>query len=189
MRGLTVAALAVALAAGTTACSGGIEDDLGPSGGSTGGGTNVVDPLPRFSTWRGCEAEGAPLSSRGGRLAMPGAEQTGAPLPADMMPVAATICGVGWDGTGKEIHVEERVSGWDKLVDLAEALRLPDAPDLPAGGQECAGKPGTVPWLVVHDTAGNWVRPRIPVDRCGDARPEVAAAMVTLDANSVSDFG
>jgi hypothetical protein len=99
-------------------------------------------------------------------------------------PVAAIVCGAGPrsrpDGGSDAVIFEDHVGG---LTVLVAAVRLPDEPPLPEPSAEdelpvmCHLGDVGVPWLVLLDAQGRWVRPGIPRSACDGPRHEVTAAL------------
>ncbi|MEU4156438.1 hypothetical protein [Actinoplanes sp. NPDC026670] len=108
-----------------------------------------------------------------------------APLPHfgdAFRPVAAVLCREDTqrrtDGGTDAIAVEDRA---DDVADLIAALRLPD--ELPPSSDPsdpeliCTADGYLAPRLVLLDSQGRWVRPRIPRDTCDKPLAEATAAM------------
>ncbi|GAA0812860.1 hypothetical protein [Spirilliplanes yamanashiensis] len=147
------------------------------------GGTPPAGPGPSAAPavpvagrgWVSCAALAAPV---------PPAD-AGPPLAADFVPVAVTLCrqgerrrpGGGTDAVERELRSTE-------VAALVAALRLPDAE--PSGGA-CTADLVLPPFLVLHDAAGRWVRPAVPVDGCAKPRPEVVAALGALPLTTVAE--
>ncbi|WP_430782850.1 hypothetical protein [Actinoplanes sp. G11-F43] len=107
------------------------------------------------------------------------------PLLGDgFQPVAAVICAVGTrerPGGGTEIVASEsRATG---LGALLAGLRLPDAT---VGAEVCTMDLPSVPWLVLVDADGRWIRPGVPIDECGKPRTEYREAFYALTTTEVS---
>ena len=106
------------------------------------------------------------------------------PLTGDFRPVAAVICGSRIErrpGGGEDLlAVEERAGDVTALVD---ALRLPSEERTDGF---CTMEQVTVPWFVLLDEQGRWIRPGVPADACGKPRPEVRAAFDQLRTERVS---
>lgn len=99
-------------------------------------------------------------------------------LDAEFAAVAAVVCGAENqqrpDGSRWEVATEERAAD---VTDLVAALRLPDVARRQGLCQQ--DFPG-VPWFVLLDASGRWVRPGVPLDDCGKYRSEVRAAVAGL---------
>ncbi|GGN45555.1 hypothetical protein FHR83_008400 [Actinoplanes campanulatus] len=105
-------------------------------------------------------------------------------LDDSFQPVSAVICGN---------TVKERPSGGsdyvafesktDDLSALLPALRLPDV-DYDA--EACTADLPAVPWLVLLDAQGRWVRPGVPIDDCGKPRMEFRNVFEKLQTTEVS---
>jgi hypothetical protein len=131
-------------------------------------------------SWAGCPAATAPgkaeLLKAGEALSLP-------PLGADFLPVAAVLCGTETQqrpGGGSDVVRAERRA--HDVTALVTALRLPDEPR--AG--VCTAEMPFVPWVVLLDATGRWVRPGIPVNACGKPRPEVLDAYRNLHTEVVA---
>ncbi|MDG4760501.1 hypothetical protein [Micromonospora sp. WMMD710] len=117
----------------------------------------------------------------------------GRPLDALAMPRLGTDFTVS-----AAIHCQRepkrRVDGGEDLVltegratdvtALLAALRLPDDTTTV---EACTADMPWVPNLLLLDALGRWIRPGLPVDDCGKARPEVAAAVRGLRLTTVSE--
>ncbi|GIE86480.1 hypothetical protein [Actinoplanes regularis] len=98
-------------------------------------------------------------------------------------PVAAVVCGMsmrerpggGWEMVAEEARV-------DDLTTLLPALRLPDEA---ATAAACTDDLPAVPWLVLLDSDGRWIRPGIPIDACGKPRGEFREAFGKLATTTV----
>ncbi|MBO3737376.1 hypothetical protein [Actinoplanes flavus] len=105
-------------------------------------------------------------------------------LDDSFQPVSAVICGA---------TVKQRPSGGsdyvafesktDDLGALLPALRLPDV-DYDA--EACTADLPAVPWLVLLDARGRWVRPGVPIDDCGKPRQEFRDVYGALRTTEVS---
>jgi hypothetical protein len=104
-------------------------------------------------------------------------------LDSDFIPHTVVICGQETqrraDG-GQDLVLTERRG--DDVAALVAALRLPDEPRV---GPCWDTMPGA-PWLALVDAGGRWTRPGIPLDGCGDVRPEVRAALDALPLVTVA---
>lgn len=133
--------------------------------------------------WTSC-ADAAPEMTTAGQRVGAGDAAALPRLAADFTPVAAVICQLETqqrpDGGQDRVATERRA---DKVDALVTALRLPDEP--PTDGP-CTTKAVIPPWLALVDADGRWVRPGLPVDRCGKPRPEVRAALGALPLTTVA---
>lgn len=130
------------------------------------------------SPWESCEAAGAPVPPV---LVLPDEQAPLPRLPEDFAAVAVTTCGRMYTDQGVvagERHTDDRAA----VEALAATLLLPD---LPREG-DCAAWADFVPWFVLHDSAGRWVRPGTPHDECGRTRAEVHTALDALPLTTVS---
>ncbi|MDP9794636.1 hypothetical protein J2S43_003148 [Catenuloplanes nepalensis] len=125
----------------------------------------------------------------GARMVPPiGSDQgDGARLPADFVAVAVTTCGAEFaarpDGGQDIVMAEKRTEDPAAVAALAAALLLPD---LPGTAPACTADAVVLPWFVLHDANGGWVRPGVPHDDCRKPRREVLAALSALRGSSVS---
>ena len=140
-----------------------------------GGGELTVHPR-----WESC-ADAFPADGP----AVDGQDALSSPrLDDGFQPVAAVICGTEQQkrpGGGSDlVAVEERA---DDLTALVRTLRLPDEDptDLP-----CTSEAPFVPWVVLLDEQGRWVRPGVPADECGKPRHEVRTAYDQLRTERVT---
>jgi hypothetical protein len=174
-----VAALVV-VAAALAGCGGQGVDGGGP-GPERSPGEARVRPA-----WTSCDADGpGPVATPGAAALDAGYDALTLPrLGDDFAAVAAVLCGN---------HPARRPDGGDDLVAserratdvaaLVAALRLPDEP--PTNGA-CTLDLPAVPWLVLLDARGRWVRPGVPQDACGKPRVEVRRAVEELRLIPVS---
>ncbi|TDC40042.1 hypothetical protein E1211_02045 [Micromonospora sp. 15K316] len=99
-------------------------------------------------------------------------------------PVAVVVCGQETqqrpDGGQDRVLTERRA---EEVDGLTAALRLADEP--PTNGL-CTRELSVAPWLVLVDADGRWVRPGLPLDRCGKLRSEVRDALAALPMTTVS---
>ncbi|WP_345511536.1 hypothetical protein [Phytohabitans houttuyneae] len=158
---VAAAVLAVSLAAGTAAVLG------------SPGADKAAAPPAATPAGIACPAD----------LAVP----DGAPrLAADFSPVAVTVCRDETrrraDGGLDLITVELR---GDRVAELTAALRLPDL-DATRGACRTMLR-RSVGWFALHDAGGRSVRPRAPLDECGNARREAAEAFAALPLTRVAD--
>ena len=105
-------------------------------------------------------------------------------LDGSFAPVAAVVCDRRAqrraDGGEDMVATESRA---DDIADLVAALRLPDeAPTTEA----CTMDLPTVPFFVLLDAQGRWVRPGTPLDSCRKIRIEVRRAVTDLKSTLVS---
>ena len=100
--------------------------------------------------------------------------------------VAAVVCGA--DNQNQPNGSEYLIGTEDRAGDVAElvaALRLPDEPN--TRGMCTADNP-TVPWFVLIDAQGRWVRPGVPRDQCSKQRAEVRVAVKSLNLARTSTW-
>ena len=167
-----VATLAIGLALMLTAagCAGTV-----PAGGEpASAGGLVVHPR-----WESC-ADAYPEDGS----AVDGQDALSSPRLDDVFqPVAAVICGTEQQqrpGGGSDlIAVEERA---DDVTALVSTLRLPDEEPTDLA---CTLEAPLVPWVVLLDEQGRWVRPGVPVDECRKPRHEVRTAYDQLRTERV----
>ncbi|MEU5567861.1 hypothetical protein [Micromonospora musae] len=99
-------------------------------------------------------------------------------------PVAVVVCGQETqqrpDGGQDRVLTERRTEEVDALT---AALRLADEP--PTDGP-CTMEMPLAPWLALVDADGRWIRPGLPLDRCGKLRAEVRDALAALPMTTVS---
>jgi hypothetical protein len=107
-------------------------------------------------------------------------------LDADFIAVGAAVCGAQTqersNGSRYEVATEKRTA---EVADLVAALRLPD---IPRRQGLCEQDNPSVPWFVLLDAQGRWVRPGVPQDDCGKHRPEVRTAVDDLTLTRVSSW-
>jgi hypothetical protein len=107
-------------------------------------------------------------------------------LGGDFTPDAVVICGQEAQrsvGGGEDLMATERRS--NDVAALVTALRLPDEPETVTA---CTADAELLPWLALVDADGRWVRPDIPVGRCGKSRPEVREALGALSLTTVASW-
>jgi hypothetical protein len=116
-----------------------------------------------------------------------GASADGLTLPrlgTDFVATAAIVCATQPerrpDGGEDLLQVESRA---DDVTALIAALRLPDQADTQ---RACTMELPVVPWLVLLDAAGRWVRPGLPKDECGKIRIEVRQAIGALKLTRIT---
>jgi hypothetical protein len=118
------------------------------------------------ASWTSCAEEFKPNTADWGRYP--------ALLGDGFHPVSAVVCAQEErdqpDGGRDRVEVESRVDDIDAIV---RTLRLPDQP---RSGGVCADGTASPPWLVLLDQDGRWLRPGVPVNRCGLPRVEVLDA-------------
>ncbi|TDC42560.1 hypothetical protein [Micromonospora sp. KC213] len=99
-------------------------------------------------------------------------------------PVAAAVCRAEPrqrpTGGSDLVAVEERADDVGRLV---AALLLPDDT---SPVDACTAEMPFVPWLVLLDAQGRWVRPGVPTDPCGKPRPEFRTAYEQLSTRRVT---
>jgi hypothetical protein len=149
------------------------------AGGCAGTAVND-DPLTVNPRWESCRAaapeDGAPADAQDG-LSLPRLDDT-------FEPVAAVVCRPvpqqRPSGGSDLVAVEERA---DDVTALVTALRLPD--EKPTDGP-CTMELPFVPWFVLLDGQGRWVRPGVPIDVCRKPRQEFRTAFEQLRTQRVS---
>lgn len=133
--------------------------------------------------WTSC-ADAAPEMTTAGQRIVAGDAAALPRLDGDFTPVAAVICELETqqrpDGGQDGVATERRA---DKVDALVTALRLPDEPRTEG---PCTTEAVVFPWLALVDADGRWVRPDLPVDRCGKPRPEVREALGALPLTTVA---
>lgn len=165
VKGIAVAVAAITLAGCGTASGMVVEDPLG--------GPSVH---PR---WTSCTAEAPKASADGGvdALALPR-------LGGGFTPTAGIVCDQQVqrraDGGQDLIAAESRA---EDIAALVAALRLPD--EQPTDGA-CTSDLPIVPWFVLLDEQGRWIRPGVPKDSCGKVRVEVRDAVAGLRLTRVA---
>jgi hypothetical protein len=169
--GMAVAiGLVVAVVGSGCASRGGDAGQPGPRRPGTGKAERV---------WTACPAAtGSPaVADPAGAAALP-------LLGDDFHAVAAVLCQSAMqrrtDGGTDLVATESRA---DDVTALVAALRLPDQP--PVTGFCTADLVG-IPYLVLLDERGRWMRPGVPVDGCHKPRAEVRAAIAGLRLTPVS---
>lgn len=103
----------------------------------------------------------------------------------DFPAVAAVICDVTYEWVTNDRVITRSVErrGTDTAA-LMAALQLPDAPRTT---DQCATDRPFLPWIVLLDHDGRWVKPRYPDSgRCAHPRPEVLAAVQHLPTRTVA---
>jgi len=137
-------------------------------------GTPAVHPQ-----WTSCAAEAPQASVAGGvdALALPR-------LGGGFAPAASIVCGQQVqrraDGGQDLVATESRA---EDIAVLVAALRLRD--EQPTDGACTADLP-IVPWFVLLDEQGGWVRRGVPKDSCGKVRVEVRDAVSGLRLTRVA---
>jgi hypothetical protein len=145
-----------------------------PTLAACGGPEEVAGSAPRWESCRQAQ-EGAEVDA--GDLT---------PLGDDFTAVGAVVCGADnekrSDGSTWLIGTEDRS---DAVAALVVALRLPGEPrsNLP-----CTADNPQVPWFVLLDEQGHWVRPGVPRDACGKQRTEVRQAVKALALTRVGTW-
>ncbi|MET8151289.1 hypothetical protein ACIBSW_31730 [Actinoplanes sp. NPDC049668] len=163
-----VIGLAVVLATG--GCAGTVAGDGGPVG--------SAGALTVHARWESCAAA-SPADGDGGQdaLSLPR-------MDAGFEPVAAVVCRTvpqrRPSGGSDLVAVEERA---DDVTALVSALRLPDDD---ATASDCTLELPFVPWLVLLDGQGRWVRPGVPTDACRKPRQEFRTAYEQLRTQRVT---
>lgn len=159
-----IKAFAVVVAAITLAA-------CGTAPGMVAGGPMRTPPVrPR---WTSCSVDAPQPSSAGGidAMALPR-------LGGDFAPVAVVVCAEQVqrraDGGQDLVATDSRA---DDVAALVAALHLPD--EQPTDGA-CTLDLPIVPWFVLLDAHGRWVRPGVPKDSCGTVRVEVRDAVAGL---------
>ncbi len=165
VRGFVAVVAAITLAACASA-SGTVAD--------TPTGTPSVRPQ-----WTSCAADAPPPSFAGGDDAL-----TLPRLGGDFVPTAVIVCTEEVqqraDGGQDLVATESRA---DDVTALLAALHLPD--EQPVDGACTADLP-TVPWFVLLDAQGRWIRPGVARDGCGKVRVEVRNAVAALQLTRVA---
>ncbi|GIF22474.1 hypothetical protein BJ973_002799 [Actinoplanes tereljensis] len=135
-----------------------------------GGESPVVQPR-----WESCAAVTPEEGTEG--LALP-------KLDDSFVPVSAVICRTV--PVRRPSGGEDMVAAEDKAGDIAgllATLRLPD--EKPTNGA-CTADLVLVPYLVLLDADGRWIRPGVPVDACRKPRIEFRDALGQLKTERVS---
>ncbi|MEV0900043.1 hypothetical protein [Actinoplanes sp. NPDC049802] len=105
-------------------------------------------------------------------------------LDDSFQPVSAVVCATGPkqrpSGGSDLVEVESRA---DDLSRLLPTLRLPDAQST---AEACTADLPAVPWLVLLDAEGRWVRPGVPIDECGKPRHEFRDAFSQMKMTEVA---
>lgn len=134
-------------------------------------GLDAEGSMGRPSTqprWTSCAAEAPDPPGTGGvdALALPR-------LGDGFTPTAGIVCREEVqrraDGGADRVATESRA---DEVAALVALLRLPGEP--PTDGP-CTADLRTVPWFVLLDDQGRWIRPGVPKDSCGQVRRDVPA--------------
>jgi hypothetical protein len=105
-------------------------------------------------------------------------------LGADFQAVGAVVCATTTQSPpagGEDLVAVEQRS--EQVAALVAALRLPD--EKPTN-DFCTTQQISVPWFVLIDAQGRWVRPGVPVDGCGRPRKELRDALAALPLVPVS---
>jgi hypothetical protein len=155
-------------------------------------GSDVGGPAPPEPTgtpevheaWSSCAAAGAP--GDGGHSN----EATLLPrLGTDFAAAAVVVCRrmpeKRADGGTDLVDIEGRATDKAGVAAVVDAVRLPNGPGIPKGAA-CTSELPFVPWFVLVDAAGRWVRPGVPVDGCHKPRTEVLTAVETLALQRIS---
>lgn len=159
----------------------------GPAAGSqpTGSQAPVVKARPEGlpvdrPRWKGCPPPPEPalgLVDGSDALKLPKLDDT-------FQPVSARVCTIGSqkraNGGYNRVAIEQSVTD---LSTLLPALRLPDAEPYDGG---CTLEGHHVPWLVLLDAQGRYVRPGIPVTICGKPHPQFEATVRKLHSTTVT---
>ncbi|WP_328469187.1 hypothetical protein OHA21_01150 [Actinoplanes sp. NBC_00393] len=101
------------------------------------------------------------------------------PVPDGFRPVAAVICRAEQSGS-RMVTVEERAGD---VTALLATLRLPPEAHI---AEVCTDDMPYVPWLVLLDAEGRWLRPGVPPDSCGKPRIEFRNAFRKLQTIEVA---
>ncbi|NBE80178.1 hypothetical protein [Micromonospora rubida] len=132
--------------------------------------------------WTSCADAAPEMATAGERIGA--GEVATLPRLDGFTPVAAVICELETqqrpDGGQDRVATERRA---DKVDALVTALRLPDEPRTEG---PCTMEAVVFPWLALVDAGGRWVRPGLPVDRCGKPRPAVREALDALPLTTVA---
>jgi hypothetical protein len=165
IRGFVVGVAAVTLAACASA-SGTVADS--PTG------TPSVQPQ-----WTSCAADAPPPSFAAGDDAL-----TLPRLGGDFVPTAVIVCAEEVqqraDGAQDLVATESRA---DDVAALVTALHLPDEQTT---SEACTADLPIVPWFVLLDAQGRWIRPGVAKDGCGKVRIEVRNAIAGLRLTRVA---
>ncbi|MEV7629612.1 hypothetical protein [Actinoplanes sp. NPDC089786] len=131
--------------------------------------------------WKGCPPPPEPalrLVDGSDALKLPKLDDT-------FRPVSARVCTIGSqkraNGGYDRVAIEQSVTD---LSTLLPALRLPD--EKPTDGRLCTLEGHEVPWMVLLDEQGRYVRPGVPVDACRKPRPEFEATVRKLHSTTVT---
>ncbi|GAA2608952.1 hypothetical protein [Paractinoplanes durhamensis] len=155
----------------------------GCGGGGGGGGAadrSAGAPVVQ-ARWESCAADG-PRDTAG--LGGSTDALTLLRLDDSFAPVAAVICRTApfkRPGGGEDLTAEEVRAG--DVTALLPTLRLPD--EEPTAGA-CTADLVLVPWLVLLDADGRWIRPGVPVDSCSKPRREFRDAVAQLKTETVA---
>jgi hypothetical protein len=170
-----VLALALVIVPAVAGCAGREGDSVRP-GTQTPSDSSQADPR-----WDSCQQADLDAGPR------PPADPADLPRPDDdFAAVAAVVCGA--DNQNQPDGSEYLIGTEDRARDVAElvaALRLPDEPNTHG---ICTSDNPTVPWFVLLDAQGRWVRPGVPRDQCGKHRAEVRAAAKALNLTRISTW-
>jgi hypothetical protein len=180
---------AVPLAVLITLAAAGCGTASAPSG--AGRGTAPVSSAPPSSV----PSPSATAPASGPAPIVPGAVECtgwpanvpGGPLPASFVPASALRCVTSnkiIPGKGEWLvaDLERADTG---LAPLASALRRPPGHERP--GQVCPDFVMLPPQIILTSTSGEMIRPRLPVNDCGSAQPQVLAAIAALPWRTVSE--
>ncbi|GAB7050959.1 hypothetical protein [Catenuloplanes indicus] len=159
------------------------------------GGRDEAQPVASLAVgWDSCAVAGAPVpqatpDAGAGMIPPVGADQSEEPrLPAGFAAVAVTTCGAGLrqrsDGGRDVVMSEQRTEDPAAVAALVAALRLPN---LPGTAEACTADAVILPWFVLHDAHGAWVRPGVPHDDCRKPRREVLTALSALRGTTVAE--
>lgn len=103
----------------------------------------------------------------------------------DFPAVAAVICDVTYERVTNDRVIQRSVERrGTNITDLVAALHLPDAPRT---AEQCGTYRPFIPWIVLLDRDGRWIKPRYPDSgRCSNFRPEFFAALQHLPTRTVA---
>jgi hypothetical protein len=172
-------AVAMIIVAGAAGCAGQARDSNRPPSGRGEAGASPPGPV-----WTGCEKRDQGFKPGDAGLGVDAGDL--APLGNDFRAVAAVVCGSETeqrlDGSQYLVGTEDRA---EDIAALITTLRLPDEA---ATTRACTADHPTVPWFVLLDEQGRWVRPGIARDECGKQRAEIRAAVKALTLTRVSTW-